>query len=281
MKRRARRRTDTSRITAWNLSIASSLRKRFRSCARTYGAWMSIGHPEIASIFAAANGHFVGLDLEHTTIELSTAQIIIRTCHEYRRACLPRIFPGQLEQVHRLLDAGADGVIVPQVSSPAQIEQVVSAMRYPPEGTRSFGVAAAHHYGRGFNDYVHLANRSLSLIIQIESIEGVEHIESMVSHPAVDGVMIGPYDLSGSLGIPGELMHPKVTAASAQVIAACAKLSKSCGLHLIHPTSKEMRAQCARGMTFLVLGSDVFDLWHRSLDVDEMIRSCEDRRGMS
>lgn len=261
------------------LEIAAALRQRLKACDRLYGAWMSIGHPEIAGIFAAATGHFVGIDLEHTTIDLPTAQQIIRICHEHRRACLPRIFPGSLEQMRRLLDAGADGVIIPQVSHGDEVERVVQALRYPPEGQRGFGVAAAHQYGRAFDAYVRAANASLSLIVQVETITAVERIETIVSHPAVDAVMVGPYDLSGSLGVPGELAHPRVREACAKVMAACETASVSCGLHLVYPTMEEIRRQLAAGCTLLVLGSDIFNLWQRGLEVDQMLTRCEEHAG--
>jgi len=253
------------------LALAAALRRRLRRRERTFGAWSSLGHPEIASIFASAKGHFVGVDLEHSTTSLSTAQAMIRACHEHRRACLIRVSPGSVEQMRRLLDAGADGLIVPQVSKRDDIDCAVKIMRYPPEGQRSFGVAAAHQYGRVFEAYVKSANESLTLIVQVETMAGVERIDSIVSHPAVDGAMIGPYDLSGSLGIPGALTHPRVVEASKLVIKACTASSRSCGVHLVHPTLEEVRQHLAAGFTFLVLGSDVFNLWKRSVEVDAMI----------
>jgi len=169
------------------------------------------------------------------------------------------------------VDAGADGVIVPQISTREEIDRLVQTLRYPPEGQRSFGVAAAHQYGRVFEAYVKSANESLTLIVQVETMAGVERIDSIVSHPAVDGAMIGPYDLSGSLGIPGALTHPRVVEASKLVIKACTASSRSCGVHLVHPTLEEVRQHLAAGFTFLVLGSDVFNLWKRSVEVDAMI----------
>lgn len=252
-------------------SVASALRQRFRSRSRAYGAWLSIGSAEVASIFAAAKGHFVGIDLEHTTIDLPTTQMIIRSCHEHRRAALPRIFPGDLQQARRLLDAGADGLIVPQVSVREQIQSVADCMRYPPLGKRGFGVAAAHRYGRGFEEYVRAANESLSLMIQVETSEGVANIEKLASHPAVDAVMIGPYDLSGSLGIPGRLKDKRVVEACNRVIKACERQGISCGMHLVYPNVDEVREHLARGFTFLVLGSDIFNLWKRSEETDEII----------
>ena len=257
-----------------SVEIAAALRRKFRSRARLFGAWMSIGHPEIAAIFAAAKGDFVGIDLEHTTIDLATAQMIIRTCHEHGRACLPRPYAGSLESMRRLLDAGADGIIVPQVSRRADVERLIEELRYPPQGRRGFGVAAAHQYGRAFDAYVRGANESLSLLIQIETMDGVERIGEILTVPEVDGVMIGPYDISGSLGVAGELSHTKVTAACTQVIKACAAQSISCGIQLVHPRAADLRRQLKAGFTFLVLGSDIFNLTQRSREVDAMIQAC-------
>lgn len=263
-----------SRIGSNVLAVAAALRHRLRARARTYGSWISIGHPDIASLFASASGHFVGVDLEHTVTDFSIVQAMIRACHEYGRACLPRIFPSHLEQLRRLLDAGADGVIVPQVSRREDIDQIVQGLRYPPEGQRGYGVAAAHRFGRAFEAYVREANRSLSLIIQVESAEAVRRIDELVSHPAIDGVMVGPYDLSGSLGMPGRLTHPRVLEACERVIQACATASVSCGFHLPHPQIEEMQERLAMGFTLLVLGSDVFNLYQRSVEIDAMIDAC-------
>ena len=276
--KRSSRKPAAAPVTARHPSLAraAALRHRFRSRARLYGAWMSIGHPEVAAIFSRAQGDFLGIDLEHTTIELSTAQQIIRACHEHDRACLPRIYPGQLEHVRRLLDAGADGIIVPQVARVEDIDQVVDVMRYPPDGHRGFGVASAQGYGRDFDGYVRGANESLSLMIQIETIQAVERIGALLTHPAVDGVMVGPYDMSGSLGVPGELDHPRVREACETVVRACAQAEISCGMHLVYPTVDAIRQKLRAGFTFLVLGSDIFNLWKRGLEVDAMIKACAD-----
>jgi 2-dehydro-3-deoxyglucarate aldolase len=236
---------------------------------------MSIGHPDIAAIFAGARGHFLGVDLEHTTMDLDAVQGIIRACHAHGRACLPRIFPGNLEQLRRLLDAGADGIVLPQIGAPEDIDRAAEALWYPPKGKRGFGVAAAHRFGRAFDAYVQGANAALTLIIQVETIDAVRRIEPLVAHPAVDGVMVGPYDLSGSLGIPGQLAHPKVAEACATVVAACRRAGKSCGLHVIHPTLEDIQRRFAEGYTFLLLGSDVFHLWRRTAEVDGMLEACE------
>lgn len=254
------------------LEVAAALKRRFRSRERLFGAWLSIGSPEIASIFASSRGDFVGIDLEHTTIPLPVAQGIIQACHEHGRACLPRVYPENIEDMRRLLDAGADGVIVPQISTAEQVELFVQHMKYPPDGRRGFGVAGAHQYGRTFQDYVRDANASLSLIIQIETVAGVRNLERLLETPAIDGVMVGPYDLSGSLGVPGQLDHPSVVEACGRVTRLCGDRGIGCGMHLVYPTTEDMRLKFEQNFTFLVLGSDIFNLWKRSEETDRMIR---------
>lgn len=258
-----------------NLQFAANLRKRLRGRQRTYGGWLSIGSPEVASIFAAARGDFIGIDMEHTTIELLTAQSIIRACHEYGRPCLPRVFSCNPEPIRRLLDAGADGIILPQISTREQIDHALEAMHFPPKGKRGFGVAAAQRYGRCFDEYVRLAKEALSLMIQVENIEAVKNVDSLTSHPGVDAVMVGPYDISGSLGVPGQLEHPKVTEACQEIIRSCVKNQKGCGIQLVYPNIEDLRGHLKRGFTFIVIGSDIFNLWKRSEEVDAMIESCE------
>lgn len=225
-----------------------------------FGGWTSIGHPSITEIFAASGVDFIGIDLEHSTISLEQSQRIIAAAHAVGAACLPRVASHNGEQVRRLLDAGADGVIVPMVAKPAEVEQIANWCKYPPLGRRSYGVAAAHGYGFTFDDYTANWNERSVVLIQIESVEGVEAVDALVAHGAVDGAMIGPYDLSGSLGIPGRLSDPKVLDACERVIDACRKHGKACGTHLVAPTEAEVHAALQRGYSFVVLASDVFVL---------------------
>jgi len=227
----------------------------------TLGAWTSIGHPQITEIFAGSGVDFIGIDLEHSTISLEQSQRIIAAAHAGGMACLPRLASHNGEHIKRLLDSGADGVIVPMVSTPEEVQRVADWVRYPPVGKRSFGVARAQNYGFEFAEYTKAWNERATIVIQIESVEGVRRAEELVSHEAVDGAMIGPYDLSGSLGIPGQLTHPDVTAACESLIAACKRHGKAAGTHLVDPSEAEVKDAFARGYTFVVLASDVFVLW--------------------
>ncbi|MFA5974915.1 MAG: aldolase/citrate lyase family protein [Elusimicrobiota bacterium] len=237
------------------------LRQRLRKRERLFGAWTSIGHPSITEIFTRAPFDFIGIDLEHSTISQEQSQRIIAACQARQIPCLPRVSSHNAEQIKRLLDSGADGMIVPMVNTVRQRDDLVRWMKYSPVGQRSFGVARAQGYGFDFDSYTRNWNKRSPFIIQIESIEAVEVIDQLLDCEHVDGVMTGPYDMSGSLGVPGQLDHPKVRAACQKVIEACRRHGLSCGTQIVDPDAANIRRAFAQGFTFLVLSSDVFLLW--------------------
>ena len=122
-------------------------------------------------------------------------------------------------------------------------------------------LARAQGYGAAFERYTAEWNSRSAVILQIESINSVKVVDDLLQPEGIDGVMVGPYDMSGSLGIPGQLTDPRVTGACACVVEACRKHSKACGTQLIEPTAEGIEAAFAQGYTFVVLASDVFILW--------------------
>lgn len=243
----------------------------FRRERVLFGAWTSIGHPSITEIFTRAGVDFVGIDLEHSTISQEQAQRIIAAAQAGGAACLPRVSSHNGEQIRRLLDSGADGIIVPSVNTVEEVERIVDWVKYPPLGKRGYGVARAQGYGLDFSGYAAGWNARSRLILQIESIAGVEAADALLANPAVDGAMVGPYDISGSLGIPGQLDHPRVVQACERVIQSCRRQGKGCGTQLVDPDA-EQTARCVEaGYTFILLSSDVFLLWKWSERMKQLI----------
>ena len=252
--------------------MVSTRRQLFTKGSPIFGAWTSLGHPSITEIFTHIKVDFVGIDLEHSTISQEQSQRIIAASHASGIACLPRLSSHNGEQIKRLLDSGADGVIVPMVSTRAQVEQIVEWCKYPPVGKRSYGIARAQDYGFDFENYTSTWNDRSVIIIQIESIQGVEAVDDLLSHEGVDGAMVGPYDLSGALGIPGRLSDPRVTEACARVLQACRRKEKACGTHITEPTEENVRKAFDSGYSFVVLASDVFLLWKWSEHMGNLVQ---------
>jgi 2-dehydro-3-deoxyglucarate aldolase len=240
-----------------------------------FAAWTSLAHPSITEILARSGVDFVGIDIEHSTISQEQSQRIIAACQGNETLCLPRVASHNMEMIKRLLDSGADGLIVPMVSTPGEVEQLISWCKYPPLGRRSFGIARAQAYGFDFDEYTKNWNALSSFIVQIESIQGVENIDKILSFNEIDGAMLGPYDLSGSLGIPGQLEHPQVVEAEKRVINACARFSKACGTQIIEADMKDIEEKFAAGHTFVVLASDVFILWKWAERVQAFVKQLQ------
>ena len=250
------------------------LKNKFINRETVLAGWTSIGHPQVTEMLTMSGVDFIGIDIEHSTISQEQSQRIIAACHDKGISCLPRIATHNQEAIKRLLDSGADGIIVPTVDTPEQVEKLIEWMKYPPLGKRGYGIARAQGYGHDFEEYTSQWNDSSSLIIQIESISAVDNIEQLLRFDEVDGAMIGPYDISGSLGIPGEIEHEQVRNAGQVVVDACWKFGKACGTHEVDPTTESVKALFNSGISFVVLASDVFIFWKWSERMQKLISVC-------
>lgn len=239
----------------------SILKEKLRGRKKVFGAWTSLAHPSVTEIFSRTGVDFIGIDVEHSTIDQEQSQRIIAAAQGNNTLCLPRIASHNPEMIRRLLDSGADGIIMPTVSTPEEAEEFIQWAKYPPRGHRGFGISRGQGYGFDFHEYTKQWNETSSLIVQIESIKGVENLEKILTCEEIDAVMVGPYDLSGSLGIPGEINHPLVTEACEKIIRVCEKYDKGCGTQLIEPSKENVLEAFSKGYTMVVLASDIFLLW--------------------
>jgi 2-dehydro-3-deoxyglucarate aldolase len=159
------------------------------------------------------------------------------------------------------------------VNTPEQVRAIINDIKYPPTGRRSYGVNRAQAYGFDFDQYISSWNDSSTFIIQVESIEAVENIEKLLAFDEIDGVMVGPYDISGSLGVPGQTTHPLVIEASKKVIAACARAGKSCGTQVADASPESVQALFDLGYTYAILSSDLFVLWKWAEKMQQLMQS--------
>ncbi len=264
--------SDNATMTSLNLRRAG-LRRGLLGRERVLGGWTCFAHPAIAEIFARSGVDFIGIDMEHTPISLEQARDIIAACHLGGALCLPRIPAHDAAVIKRLLDAGADGIIAPTVETAEQARDIASWCAYPPRGGRGFGVSRAQGYGFDFDQYVGAWNDSFTFIAQVETVRGMENVEAILAVEGVHGIMIGPYDLSGSLGLPGQLEHPLVVQAEERILRACATAGKGCGMHVVDPDADTVARRMAQGFTWLVLGADVFALWKWSENLGALVHA--------
>ncbi|HIN53851.1 MAG TPA: hypothetical protein EYM79_06020 [Planctomycetes bacterium] len=175
--------------------------------------WSLIGHPEVSNVLARANVDGVVLDWQHgiDLNERSLVDCIQSICTQHGVAPLVRVPSANRYQISHVLDAGACGILVAMVNTPEDAERAGRACRYAPAGDRSLGSAPHQRQDESINEYVQRANNEIICVVMIETKEGVDNIEKICAAPGVDGVYIGPYDLSLDMGISTEdfVDHPE------------------------------------------------------------------------
>jgi 2-dehydro-3-deoxyglucarate aldolase/4-hydroxy-2-oxoheptanedioate aldolase len=217
------------------------------------GTILSIPSPETAEMISLAGFDWLFVDLEHGALDIGSAQSLLRAAGS-RTPCAVRT-PSQDEAwIKKCLDIGACGLIVPHVDSARQAETVIRLSRYPPAGERSVGIGRAHGYGHTFGDYLREANERVALILQIEHIDAVEQIASIVAVPGIDAIFIGPYDLSASMGKTGKVDDPQVLRAIARV-RDCV-LEAGIPLGLFTAGKEAAVAAIGEGYTLLAVSTD-------------------------
>lgn len=242
--------------------LARQLKEKLRRSEPSIGAWMTLAHPSIAEILSRAGFEWVVIDMEHSAISVSEVLRLIIAVENGGSIPLVRLAGMDPLQCKAVLDSGAAGVLIPSINTPAEAEAAVRMAKYPPRGLRGVGLARAQGYGEQFPEYIAQADTDSLVIVQIEHIEGVKNIEEILAVPGIDGTFIGPYDLSMSLGIPGQLAHPEVTKAKKRVLEATLAHGLSAGIHLVHPRTAvaDSRAAIQEGYTFLAHGTDMLIL---------------------
>ncbi len=220
------------------------------------GSWIQVGHPGNAEILARAGFAWIAADCEHGEVEDADLGNLFRAIRQFGVVPLVRVRENAVLCIRRALDLGAMGIIVPLVNSPDEAQRAVRAARYPPDGVRGFAYQRANNWGADCDNYIKHTSRDIAVIVMIESKEAVEDIGSILAVDGVDAVFVGPYDMSGSYGIAGQIEHPIIRDACRSVAEACRRAGKSAGLHLVTPTSENSRQAIEQGFTLLALGMD-------------------------
>lgn len=236
--------------------LKDALRKR----ELTIGSWLTFSEAAPAEIMARAGFEWLVIDMEHAPLDVSQAAQLIRVIDLAGLPALCRLPSNDPVSAKQVLDAGATGVLVPMVESATEARRAVEATYYPPTGQRGVGLARAQGYGSGLEQYRVRMQDSLVVIAMIESQRGVDTVAAIATTPGIDGLFIGPYDLSASIGHTGELDHPDVRAAERRILEAARTAGIACGLHLVHPSASLVRSAIQDGYSFLALGVDMIFL---------------------
>jgi len=234
-----------------------NLKAKLKSGQLCLGTWVTLGHSSIAEIFAKAGFDWVVVDLEHSTISIEQAGELIRTIDLAGVSPLVRLTTNDANLVKRVMDAGAHGIVVPNVNSPEDAKNAVAATRYAPRGHRGVGLARAQKYGSGFKEYLKWQEEGPIVIVMIEHQSALDHLDEIFTTPGVDGFIIGPYDLSCSMGVPGEFDRPGFASVLQNVLHAGARVGCPAGIHIVEPDPERLRQAIVEGYSLIAYSVDI------------------------
>ncbi|MDZ4683936.1 MAG: aldolase/citrate lyase family protein [Planctomycetaceae bacterium] len=237
--------------------MTKSFRARLAGGETLLGTMLTLPNAAVAEILADAGFDWLFVDGEHGPLQTHDILAILQAVG-HRTPCLVRVPAAGEVPIKTVLDLGADGIIVPQVNSAEEAARVVQWARYAPQGSRGVGLARAHGYGRRFKEYVETANERTVVVVQVEHIRAVENIEAIVQVPGVDAVLLGPYDLSASLGKLGQIDDPAVVAAIDRVMTTCRAAKIPLGYFGV--TAAAVQPFIDRGCTLITAGVDTLFL---------------------
>ena len=226
----------------------------------TLGSWITLNHFSIIEIMAGAGFDWLCIDMEHSVTDYSEAQQLIAAVQSKGLTSFVRVGENNPRIIKRVLDAGADGIIVPMVCSKEDALKAVDSVKYPPVGKRGVGLARAQQYGFGFEEYASRVNTRTKIIAQIEHIDAIKNLEAILSVEGIDGTIIGPYDLSGSLGKPGRYDDDDVKKAIAQYEDVTKRYNKLVGFHVIQPDYNLVLEKIRKGYNFIAFSLDTLFL---------------------
>lgn len=237
-----------------------NLKRELKNVKVSIGSWLTIGDTAVAEIMSKAGFDWLVVDMEHSAITLSQTQQLIQVIGLSGIVPLVRVGENNPNLIKRVMDAGAYGVIVPMINTKEEAIKAINAVKYPPLGTRGVGLARAQGYGLEFEEYKKRVNKESIVIVQIEHIEAINNLDKILSLNEVDGFLVGPYDLSASLGKPGDFKNPELRDAFSQIIKTGRRYHKAAGFHVIKPDAKEALQKIKEGYRFIVFSLDTLFL---------------------
>ena len=233
--------------------MIQGFRDRLHGGDTLHGTLLNLPSAAVAEVIATAGFDWLFIDTEHGAIGTSALVSILQAV-DRDLACIVRVPELNVGSIKRVLDLGAGGIIVPQIETGEQAAAAVRFARYTPDGERGMGLARAHGYGFRFREYVARANDEITVVVQVEHARAVENIDAIAAVKGLDAVFVGPYDLSASLGHPGDVEHPAVVAAIDRVTQACRAVGMPLGI--FGADADAVAGYMERGYTLICAGVD-------------------------
>ncbi|MGH9325220.1 MAG: HpcH/HpaI aldolase family protein [Terriglobia bacterium] len=239
-----------------------------------FGAgWSQFRSQDVARILQTAGFDWAFIDAEHGGFGIETVRDICLAAAQAGITPVVRVADLQYSLMARALDCSSQGIILPRVESADLLKRAVAWTKFPPEGTRGYGLGGPQlgYQTHPFADVIRHMNANTLVVLQIETVRAFEVREELLAVPGIDAVLIGPADLSVSLGIPGEFQHPRMVETIEGIRDACVRRGVAPGIHMRSPALAKFWVE--RGMRFVSCGNEVSFLHERASDVASQLQN--------
>ncbi len=226
----------------------------------TIGSWLQIPDASIAEIMGNAGYDWVAVDLEHGDFPKTNLTNIFRAIELGGTLPFARLSDTCPTNIKQTLDAGAKGLIFPMIESAEQLARAISSAMYPPQGNRGIGYSRANGFGQYFEDRFQSANQ-IPIVAQIEHITAVKQIDEILSVKGLDAIIVGPYDLSGSMNLTGQFDHPEFIKTMEMISSKASAHKIPMGSHIVQPNKRELEQKIQEGYQFIAYGIDALFLY--------------------
>jgi len=240
------------------------IREKLQQNQVSIGTWQQIPHGSISEILGQAGYDWVAVDMEHGSVSVDQLPDLFRSIELGGTLPLVRIAESKEKDCKQALDAGSGGIIAPNIESADQLKTIRDACCWPPAGSRGVGFSRANLFGKHFNEYNKEAQAPL-LIAQIEHINAVNNLDEILQIEGLDAIIVGPYDLSSSMGLTAEFNHKEFVTVMARILNLCKQHKVMCGDHVVQPDPKLLQKRIDQGYKFIAYATDGVFLSRSSL----------------
>ena len=237
------------------LKAISDIRKTLKQGSVTIGSWMQIPNTSVAEIMGKSNYDWIVVDMEHGSMGVDMLPDLFRAIELGQTVPFARLIEGSAIECKKALDAGACGLIIPKIETEKQLNSVITFSCWPPRGSRGVGYSRGNLYGKDFDYFKRLSQKPM-IIAMIESIKGVENLDQILKVKGLDAILIGPYDLSASMGLTGEFDHISFKKILNKIKKATLKHNVPLGFHLVEPDKVRLNKLIKENYQFIVYSLD-------------------------
>jgi len=227
----------------------------WRSGTPSFGAWVTLTDPTVAAVLCNIGYEWLVIDTEHHPFNPQTLREIISVVRARNAVPIVRVPGNNADWIKQILDFGAEGVVIPMLHTAADAQAALAACRYPPYGIRGFNPRDASNFFKDLDHYLATINDRVVVVLQVEHIDAVNNLDGILAVPGIGGILIGPADLSYSMGLPLQTAHPEMQAAIKTTILKCNAAGVPVGIFM-NGAPEELASWMRLGLNFMAPGAD-------------------------